>query len=97
MENKNLRSVDQTKPLIEYLEKNIQKGYKLEDLKWALISQGYSRTAVQKAVDYLQKNKKPEEPAKPVRVEALKHEVHYEAIEMPEDQSLWQKFKGFFS
>ncbi|OGJ18535.1 hypothetical protein A3K73_04975 [Candidatus Pacearchaeota archaeon RBG_13_36_9] len=95
MENKNLRSVDQTKPLIEYIEKNVKKGYKLEDLKWALISQGYSRTAVQKAVDYIQKNKKTEEP-RPVKVEAPKEESIPMNIEMPEP-SLWEKFKGFFS
>jgi len=95
MENKNLRTVDQTKPLIEYIEKNMKKGYKLEDLKWALINQGNSRTAVQKAVDYLEKNKKTDVP-KPVKVEAPKEEVNYEAIEMSEP-SLWQKFKGFFS
>ena len=96
MENKNLRSVDQTKPLIEYLEKNMKKGYKLEDLKWALISQGHSRTAVQKAVDYLNKNKKPEQMVS-VQVEEPKQEVPYAPIEIPEEQSLWQKFKGFFS
>ncbi len=95
MENKNLRSVDQTKPLIEYLEKNMKKGYKLEDLKWALISQGHSRTAVQKAVDYLNKNKKPE-LVKPVKIEAPKEETIPVNVEMPEP-SLWQKFKGFFS
>ena len=39
------------KKLMEYLEKNLKKGYTIESLKWSLIKQGYSRTAVDLAIE----------------------------------------------
>ncbi len=38
------------KKLVKYIKKNLKKGYTLPSLKWSLISQGYSRTAVKKAI-----------------------------------------------
>ena len=40
-----------TKKLIEYLKKNLKKGYTVESLKWALLDQGYSRIAVEDAIE----------------------------------------------
>jgi hypothetical protein len=37
--------------LVNYFKKNLVKGYTLDSLKFALISQGYSRTAVDSAYD----------------------------------------------
>ena len=37
--------------LIEYFRKNLKKGYTLDSLKWALVGQGYSRTAVERAIE----------------------------------------------
>ena len=36
--------------LVKYIKQNLAKGYTIESLKWALISQGYSRTAIDNAV-----------------------------------------------
>jgi type III secretory pathway component EscU len=36
--------------LVDYLKKNLAKGYTLESLKWALISQDYSRSEVSRAI-----------------------------------------------
>ena len=36
--------------LIEYIKKNLKKGYDINTLKFALISQGYSKVAVEKAL-----------------------------------------------
>lgn len=41
---------NQTEELIRHIKKNISKGYKEESIKWALINQGYSRTAVERAL-----------------------------------------------
>jgi hypothetical protein len=38
------------KNLVEYIKKNLKKGYTLEALKWALINQGYSRVAIDVAI-----------------------------------------------
>lgn len=37
--------------LIDYFKKNLKKGYTFDSLKWALINQGYSKIAVQKALE----------------------------------------------
>ncbi len=42
---------DYRKKLREYFKKNLKKGYTTDSLKWSLISQGYSRTAVERAID----------------------------------------------
>ena len=36
--------------LVSYLKKNLKKGYTAESLRWALVSQGYSRTEVERAI-----------------------------------------------
>ena len=41
--------------LKNYLKKNLKKGYTIESLKWALIKQGYSRTAIEKAIEQIHK------------------------------------------
>ena len=38
------------KNLVEYIKKNLKKGYDINTLKFALISQGYSKVAVEKAL-----------------------------------------------
>jgi hypothetical protein len=43
------------KKIIEYLRKNLKKGYTVDSLKFALINQGYTRTLVERAIDDLQK------------------------------------------
>jgi len=37
--------------IVDYIRKNLKKGYKKESLKWALIQQGYSKMEVEKAFD----------------------------------------------
>ncbi|MBU0958786.1 MAG: hypothetical protein KKB31_02450 [Nanoarchaeota archaeon] len=43
------------KNLVDYFRKNLKKGYTEESLKWSLISQGYSRVAVELAIIQLHK------------------------------------------
>jgi phage tail protein X len=37
--------------LVDYFKKNLRKGYTKEALQWALVNQGYSRTAVESALE----------------------------------------------
>ncbi|MBW6442467.1 hypothetical protein K0A97_01645 [Patescibacteria group bacterium] len=43
------------KNILEYLKKNIKKGYTLESLKWALVGQGYSKPSIERAISELNK------------------------------------------
>lgn len=42
--------------LANYIEKNLTKGYTLDSLRFSLISQGYSRISVEKAIEVANKN-----------------------------------------
>ncbi len=60
--------------IVEYLRKNLKKGYTIESLKWALIGQGYSRVSVDRAIEELNKDlakKAPVLKEKPV----IKYEI----------------------
>jgi len=87
-----IRDIDSIKGLIDYLQKNLKKGYKLDELKWALISQGHSRVSVEKAVKYVtdmigvQKTKKVETP---------NPEVFQMNVQVEEKKSFWQKIKDW--
>ncbi len=48
--------------LIEYFKRNLKKGYTADSLKWALISQGYSRVIVEEAIVEAQKEMAKEAP-----------------------------------
>ncbi len=50
-----MKAIDHRKNLIEYFKRNLKKGYTLESLKWALLGQGYSRTAVERAIEQTNK------------------------------------------
>lgn len=43
--------ITQQHQLTEYVMKNLQKSYTPDTLRYALLSQGYSRTAVERAID----------------------------------------------
>jgi len=66
--------MDYKKNLINYLKKNLSKGYTSEALKWALIRQGYPRAIVENAIEQANKEMSAEVPVfkeKPV----IKYEV----------------------
>ncbi|MCW8965490.1 MAG: hypothetical protein OQK82_02200 [Candidatus Pacearchaeota archaeon] len=62
--------------LVDYLIKNIKKGYSIESLKWALINQGYAKVIIENAVK--QANK---ELAKQVPAFKEKPQIKYEIID----------------
>lgn len=45
-----MREAEHRRKIIDYLKKNLKKGYDTESLKWALVKQGYSRTLVDHAI-----------------------------------------------
>lgn len=78
------------KKLIDYLRKNLKKGYTIDSLKWALIGQGYSRTSVETAIEELNKElarKAPILKEKPV----IKYEVIDEKDQPIKIKKSWWK------
>lgn len=92
MTTRNLRNIDQTKPLIEYLQKNIRKGYKLEDLKWSLIGQGHSKVSVDKAIEFVKEIEEAKKSEMPEKIEIIR------PVDIPvkEEKTFLQKLKSFF-
>lgn len=45
------RPEDHIQQIADYVKKNLSKGYTLDSLKFSLMSQGYSRISVEKAIE----------------------------------------------
>lgn len=78
--------------LVNYMKNNLKKGYTKESLKWALISQGYSRFEVEKAI-----KKADEELANQAPILKAKPEIKYELVEpkiYQEKKSFWKRLFG---
>ena len=87
-----MRESDQLRKLTDYLKKNLKKGYTLDSLKWALIGQGYSRTAVEKSIEQANKELAKEAPLLKEKPE-IRHELIEEQIEPK--KSWWQRLFGY--
>jgi hypothetical protein len=80
-----LRDGDYIKGLIRYAERNLSRGYTVDQIKLTLIQQGYSRAAVDRAVRLAEQNR-------PKVVEVKKEEpkivpIHEEPV--PEKKRTW--------
>ncbi len=90
-----MRESEYKRRLMDYFKKNLKKGYTTESLKWALINQGYSRTAVEKAMTESQQELAKQAPIlkeKPV----IKHEIldeHNKSITIHK-KPWWKKILG---
>ena len=62
--------------IISYFKKNLQKGYTSDSLRFALMSQGYSRAAVDRALE--QANKELAAKAPPIKE---KPKIKYQIID----------------
>ncbi len=50
-----METVGSLRQIVDYIKKNLSKGYTIDSLKWALINQGYSRSLILKAIDVANK------------------------------------------
>lgn len=62
--------------IVNYLKKNLAKGYTSESLKWALINQGYSKTIIERAIIQVHKDLSKKAP-----VLREKPTIRYEIID----------------
>lgn len=92
MVTRNLREIDQVKSLINYLQRNLRKGYKLDDLKWSLIGQGHSRVSVDKAIEFVREIEEAKKKEIPEKIEIIR------PVDIPvkEEKTFLQKLKSFF-
>ncbi|PJE81190.1 hypothetical protein COU58_03815 [Candidatus Pacearchaeota archaeon CG10_big_fil_rev_8_21_14_0_10_32_42] len=92
-----MRRLDNKRQLVDYFKKNLAKNYTEESLEFALVSQGYSRVAIEEALIQAHKEiaeKAPLLKEKPVIKYSLYNEnnepVHVEPF------TFWEKVKFFF-
>ena len=76
------------KELVDYIKKNLKKGYTKESLKWALINQGYSNFEVKKAI-----KKADEHLASKAPILKTKPIIKYEVIEPKENKVIYSSHK----
>lgn len=88
------RKTDYIQQMTDYIKRNLSKGYTQEALKWALISQGHSRTEVERAMNMANEQlaaSAPKMVEKPViRVETIP------PTEIEETRGFWSRVKGWF-
>ncbi len=80
--------------LVDYIKKNLKKGYTLDSLRWALIGQGHSKIEVEKSIKAVEK-----ELAKEAPVLKTKPEINYQVLEpsnaiIEEKRPLWKRILG---
>ena len=85
---------DYKRKLISYFKKNLVKGYTSDSLRFALMSQGYSRTAVETALEQATKELAAKAP-----VIEDKPKIRYEIIDeynrpIKIKKSLFRRFLG---
>ena len=80
--------------LVEYIKKNLKKGYTKDSLKWALISQGHSKLEVEKALKQVDADLAIAAPILKTRPE-IKYEIisNKENLEK-ERKSFWKRLFG---
>ncbi len=92
-----MRRLDYKEQLIDYFKKNLQKGYTSDSLKFSLVKQGYSRTAVDQAFTEANKvlaEKAPAFKEKPIiNYELLDHENNPVKLK----SSFWKQVKSWFN
>lgn len=84
--------------LIEYLKKNLRKGYPVDTLRIALINQGYMRTTIDESLKEAINELAKEAPTMKEKPQ-IEHEIIEEVLDadiVPEKKSFWKKITSFF-
>lgn len=89
-----MRETQYKRKLVEYIKRNMGKGYDSDTLKYALMSQGYSRAIVELAIHQASK-----ELAKKVPILKEKPVIKYEILDEHDNpitirKSFWKRFFG---
>lgn len=90
-----LRRGDYINDLVNYVENNLRSGYREDQLRFLLINQGYSRSAVEKAFRIVKQKGSQIVPQVQVK-EAPKVEAVHDEMPAPK-RSFFSKLLGIFS
>ena len=92
------RPDDYLQQLADYVKRNLSKGYTVDSLKFSLMNQGYSRVAVENAIELANKQLASQAP-----LMKEKPQISYNLITedkeitgIVEKKSFWQKLKSWF-
>jgi len=89
-----MRETEHLKKLSDYMKRNLSKGYDTDSLKWALINQGHSKAAVEKAVE-IARQELARESAISREKPVITHEVVTDdSSNAPPKKSWWKSFFG---
>ena len=80
--------------LVEYIKKNLKKGYPVETLKVALVKQNYSRTTIDEAIKEAMKEMALEAPVLKEKPQ-IEHEIFVDEIPVTK-KSFFKKIINFF-
>jgi hypothetical protein len=86
-----IRKKDYVNDMVEYVKKNLKKGYTKDSLRSALIIQGHSRIEVEKALNLVDINLADQAPI--LKTEPI---IKYEVVEpvVEKKKPFWKKFFG---
>ncbi len=79
--------------IIDYLKKNIRKGYPVQTLRFALINQGYMRPMVDESIEQAMKELAKEAPVLKEKPQ-IEHEVVEDDVIVPVKKSWWRRLLG---
>lgn len=79
--------------IIDYLKKNAKKGYPLQTLRFALISQGYLRPMIDESIEQAVKEMAREAPVLKDKPQ-IEHEVVVDETPVPVKKSWWRRLFG---
>ena len=85
------RPNDYIHQLADYIKRNLVKGYTLDSLKYSLITQGYSKISVEKAIDITNKELADNAP-----IMKEKPEITYKIIKENSEPIIIQKKESFW-
>ena len=91
-----MEKVSYIEQLVNYVKKNLKRGYTKESLKWALVRQGYSKLEIEKALTIAEKEMSKEVPilgANP----SMKQEIvepKIEDIKVEKKEPFWKRWFG---
>jgi len=88
-----MRSSEHLRIIVDYLKKNLAKGYTIDSLRWALVNQGYSRTEIYKAIELANQELAKEAPILKERP-TIKYEVVDNEDNPVEKKSFWKRLFG---
>ena len=89
-----MKESEYKRKIIDYVKKNLKKGYPLESLKWALVKQGYSRTLVDESIRDANAELSREAPVLREPKPVITHEIIADNPPAEKKRSWWKRLFG---